>query len=276
MKKRFTLIELLVVIGIIAILAAVLLPALQSARSRAQSARCINNLKQLATFGNLYRHDHRDQWCQSNYGNNAAVYPYVKAMGRARHWSRDYAALAGDKDSFLRCPAIEAKPESVDPRSVGDGEWLNFQAYASVYNNNTGATGIGANPYRSLVPFNNPRLYRGGKKEGAPVGSLEAISPGKLVWFADGISPETGKMMSQLLGFDSDDRSRARMYAVHGGRVNIATAAGNADSADPGKLHGEYYMPIFGGSRAEYGGAYSFSVHLYVSPDAPAKIEDMK
>ena len=59
-QKKFTLIELLVVIAIIAILAAMVLPALQSARQRAVLTNCVNNLKEVGNALNQYRNDFSD------------------------------------------------------------------------------------------------------------------------------------------------------------------------------------------------------------------------
>ncbi|HOK04533.1 MAG TPA: prepilin-type N-terminal cleavage/methylation domain-containing protein [Victivallales bacterium] len=59
LKKLFTLIELLVVVAIIAILLALLFPAIKNAKETANSIYCMNNLKQNSLIWNMYANDYK-------------------------------------------------------------------------------------------------------------------------------------------------------------------------------------------------------------------------
>ena len=65
-RSGFTLVELLIVLGIIVLLVALLLPALNAARENARRARCLSNLRQLTAAWMMYANDHGGRLCSSH------------------------------------------------------------------------------------------------------------------------------------------------------------------------------------------------------------------
>ncbi len=118
-KKLFTLIELLVVIAIIAILASMLLPALNQARERAYATGCTSNLKQMGSLLQLYETD-----------SNGFLFP-VETSAYDRHWARRISTMAGEKLGYNGKATGTGKKMLLCTTAIrasgrGDGQWLSY------------------------------------------------------------------------------------------------------------------------------------------------------
>jgi prepilin-type N-terminal cleavage/methylation domain-containing protein len=116
--RAFTLIELLVVIAIIALLTALLLPALSSAKEKGYRVVCLNNLKQLTTAGLNYMHENEGLM---EYGT--AIAP---PAGQATPWMQTLLSYYGRVNAVRLCPVAATRtPPPPDPQAgTAAAAWL--------------------------------------------------------------------------------------------------------------------------------------------------------
>jgi len=244
-KAGFTLIELLVVIGVIAVLLAVLMPALRASREQAQRAVCGSQLRQLAMAHVMYQQSH-DGWITPAAQENGVAQYWYNTLGpyfehvRTQHGD-DRADDIGRR--ILLCPLDKtAYPKMLNPHGDNPEGWLSYA--------------INSQPTRHVSSRTRRYAGLGGNKVTqirCPAGAMLHCDFAYRAWVCDSVTltrnqyaSEPGAHFEEMPGYPEQNKTVAGAYR-HGGRMNVLWADGHVSLLE-GRLVSAEDQPAFWGA----------------------------
>jgi prepilin-type N-terminal cleavage/methylation domain-containing protein/prepilin-type processing-associated H-X9-DG protein len=198
--KFFTLIELLVVIAIIAILTAMLLPALSNARKTARKISCVNNFKQFGTFLGMYQNDYDNyMFCRYGSGGDNAMFLWPGIIRKIYYPTMQRTPWEADGNRTNACP------ERIPKKFFQWNRWYNNKAWSYIVNN-------WYVQYISATSYNIAKISK-----------FKNLS--QHVWLAENINKET---QNTIFTYSTEVSASPRIGAPHLNKGNLGFVDGHA------------------------------------------------
>jgi len=217
-RAAFTLIELLVVIAIIAILAGMLLPALGKAKAKGETIACMNNLKQIALFMQLYTDENQEVFPGHRNGNLTTA---DELPSRTNWWGTAMVGYAKGQSNYFRCHALKGKR-----KDAGISWSWKFDSHLVGYGYN--AFFLGVHPYDSheAAGLSTTKWFKRSSivnpSQNLVVG--DAMPKPDLTWSSSLWWPSSGMTPGRGNTYEGIDDNR------HGRRGNVVFNDGHAET----------------------------------------------